>query len=135
MQKELNEKVNFAGHYRIYVSRDGELPIDCGVEGWVCGWVIDKNSGSVVSELPIFNGNSSYYSIIDNGTPSPDCFSIEYYPNSNLLWLNGENVPKYKLGEISFTDKKCANNAYLFIENKFFINYKGECEIDRGDSE
>lgn len=132
MQNELRKKANFAGHYRLYLSQKGELPVDCGPNGWVCGWVIDKTTGSVISELPIFNGNSNYYSTIDNGTPSPDLFSIEFYPNSNLIWLNGENIPKSKLDNISFEDKKCANNAYVFKSNKFTISFVGECEIDYG---
>lgn len=132
MQKQLSEKANFAGHYRLYISGKGELPKDCGVNGWVCGWIVDKETGTVVSELPSFNGNSKYYSTIDNGTPSPDLFSAEFYPNSNLIWINGENIPKNKVGNISSGDKKCSNSAYLFNNNSFHNIFEGECEIDTG---
>ncbi|EPE7488826.1 hypothetical protein ACSMAF_000844 [Cronobacter universalis] len=98
MQKQLVEKVNFAGHYRLYISDHGELPEDCGINGWVCGWVIDKETGRVITELPLFNGNTEYYSTIENNTPSPDPFFTEFYANSNLIWVNGENVPAKKLG-------------------------------------
>lgn len=132
MQKQLTEKANFAGHYRLYISENGELPKDCGVNGWVCGWVVDKETGTVVSELPAFNGNTKYYSTIDNGTPSPVLFSAEFYPNSNLIWISGENIPESKIGNISLGDKKCSNSAYLFNNNSFYNVFEGECEIDAG---
>ncbi|EKS6459252.1 hypothetical protein [Enterobacter hormaechei] len=132
MQKQLTEKANFAGHYRLYISENGELPKDCGVNGWVCGWVVDKITGAVVSELPAFNGNTKYYSTIDNGTPSPALFSAEFYPNSNLIWISGENIPESKIGNISLGDKKCSNSAYLFNNNSFHNVFEGECEIDAG---
>lgn len=132
MQKQLSEKTNFAGRYRLYISEKGELPKDCGVNGWVCGWVVDKETGTVVSELPSFNGNTKYYSTIDNGTPSPDFFSAEFYSNSNLIWISGENIPESKAGNISLDDKNCSNSAYLFNKNSFLNVFKGECEIDTG---
>ncbi|EHI7918817.1 hypothetical protein J9M50_004815, partial [Salmonella enterica] len=58
MQRELAKPVNFAGHYRLYLSWNGELPKECGDNRWVCGWVIDKTSGEIVSELPEFNENT-----------------------------------------------------------------------------
>lgn len=132
MQSQLSKEVNFAGHYRLYISEKGELPKDCGVNGWVCGWVVDKLSGAIISELPMFNGNTKYYSTIDNGTPSPDPFSAEFYPNSNLIWISGENIPKSKVGNISPGDKKCSNSAYVFDHQSFQNIFQGECEIDNG---
>ncbi|WP_133115976.1 hypothetical protein [Cronobacter sakazakii] len=85
MQKQLVEKVNFAVHYRLYISDRGELPEDCGINGWVCGWVIDKETGRVITELPLFNGNTKYHSTIENNTPSPNPFFTEFYANSNLI--------------------------------------------------
>ncbi|MGV3345343.1 hypothetical protein ACGVWS_06215 [Enterobacteriaceae bacterium LUAb1] len=131
MQNELRKNVNFAGHYRLYLSKDGALPSDCGIEGWVCGWIIDKATGKVVSALPEFNGNSRYYSTIDNGTSSPDLFSLEFYPNSNLIWVNGDNIPMAKKDNISVDDKKCSNNAYTFEQGQFALSFTGECEIDQ----
>lgn len=128
IQKELLKEVNFAGHYRIFISKKGELPTECGVDGWVCGWIIDKSNGQVVSELPVFNGNSKYYSTIDNNTPSPESFSIEFYPNSDLIWLNGANIPGNKVSNISYKDLKCVNNAYTFRGNKFSVEFTGLCE-------
>lgn len=127
IHKELLKEVNFAGHYRIFISKRGEFPSECGVDGWVCGWIIDKSNGHVVSELPMFNGNTKFYSTIDNNTPSPTLFSIEFYPMSNLLWLNGENVPRNKLKNISYKDVKCVNNAYIFRDDKFSLEFTGEC--------
>lgn len=132
MQEQLGERVNFAGHYRLYISKGGELIDDCGINGWVCGWIIDKKTGGVVSVLPNFNGNSKYYSTIDNGTSSPYLFSLEFYKNSNLIWVNGENIPESKVGNISLGDKKCSNNAYLFKDNSFSLAFVGECEVDHG---
>jgi len=132
MQNQLRKEVNFAGQYRIYISKKGELPKDCGINGWICGWIVDKITGSVISELPLFNGNTKYYSTIDNGTPSPDPFSAEYYPNSNLIWISGENIPSSKVGNISLGDKKCSNSAYLFENHLFRRIFQGECEIDNG---
>ncbi|RWR02199.1 hypothetical protein ED28_11250 [[Pantoea] beijingensis] len=129
MKIELRKNVNFAGHYRLYISKDGELPLDCGGEGWICGWIIDKSKGVVIAELPVFNGNSHYYSTIENGTPSPDPFSVEFYPNSDLIWINGDNIPKKKEGKISVEDKKCSNNAYIFKREQFILSFEGACEV------
>ncbi|EOY5421225.1 hypothetical protein ACP6O2_001355 [Cronobacter dublinensis] len=71
MERELVKPVNFAGHSRLYLSWSGELPKECGDERWVCGWVIDKTTGKIVSELPEFNGNHAYLSYDANGTPVP----------------------------------------------------------------
>lgn len=128
MQRELKEPVNFAGHYRVYLSWNGELPKECGDARWVCGWILDKSTGEVVSTLPEFNGNTAYFSYNDNGTPRPDEFDPGYYPNSTMLWINGSNVPAKGDGE-----GKCAVMIYNFKDNKFIPVVYGECEVDHGD--
>lgn len=128
IQSELIKPVNFSGHYRVAISKDGVLLQDCGSKEWVCGWVLDKISGRVVSELPVFNGNSRYFSTIDNGTPSPDLFSTEFYPNSSMMWVSGQNRPKKtKRGGV-----RCANSIYEFKGGVFIRLDSGRCEIDTG---
>lgn len=128
MKNSILNPVNFSGHYVIYISKKGELPEECGDDGWVCGWIIDKINGKIVSELPAFNGNTKYYSIIDNGTPSPDLFDAEFYATSSMLWIRGQNIPANgKVGE-----DRCANVAYDFKSDLFIKLFSGECEIDVG---
>lgn len=131
IEKELVKPVNFSGHYRLVLSKGGDLPKECGDNGWVCGWIIDKVTGGVVSSLPQFNGNTKYYSTIDNGTPSPDDFSIEYYPNSSLIFVSGQNKPEN--GSVNQT--KCANVAYEYKNNGFQSLVSSRCEIDVGEDE
>lgn len=128
IQAEILKPVNFSGHYRVAISKNGKLPKDCGNDGWVCGWVIDKLTGKVVSELPEFNNNTKYFSSIDNGTPSPDPFDMEIYPNSSMIWISGQNSPKNQNGG----DVKCANTAYEFKNNNFKKLISARCEIDVG---
>lgn len=128
MRKSILNPVNFSGHYVVYISKNGELPEECGDDGWVCGWIIDKINGKIISELPAFNGNTKYYSIIDNGTPSPDLFDAEFYSTSSMLWIRGQNIPANgKAGE-----ERCANVAYDFKSDLFIKLFSGECEIDIG---
>lgn len=131
IEKKLVKPVNFSGHYRLVLSKGGVLPKECGDNGWVCRWIIDKVTGGVVSSLPQFNGNTKYYSTIDNGTPSPDDFSIEYYPNSSLIFVSGQNKPEN--GSVNQT--KCANAAYEYKNNDFKSLISSRCEIDVGDDE
>lgn len=131
IEKELVKPVNFSGHYRLVITQGGVLSKECGNDGWVCGWVIDKKTGEVVSTLPEFNGNTKYFATIDNGTPSPDSFSIEYYPNSSLVWVSGQNKPENG----DFKQTKCANAAYKYNANTFSIVASSRCEIDTGDDE
>ncbi|NHV08876.1 hypothetical protein G9X43_04860 [Cronobacter turicensis] len=129
MQKQLVEKVNFAGHYRLYISDHGEFPEDCGINSWVCGWIIDKEAGKVITEFPLFNGNTKYYSTIENNTPSPDPFLTEFYANINLIWVNGENIPAKKIGRISPGGNKCSNNTYVFNGGIYSIVFRGNCAV------
>ncbi|PWI77367.1 hypothetical protein DEO48_24750 [Enterobacter sp. CGMCC 5087] len=129
MQRELVKPVNFAGHYRLYLSWNGELPKECGDKRWVCGWVIDKISGETVSELPEFNGNKAYFSYHANGTPVPVDFMPEFYPESSMIWIEGSNIPP--TGKIN---NKCENIAYTFNDSKFItVLDAGKCEVDYGD--
>ena len=132
MQQELQKEVNFAGHYRVHLSKNGELPKECGDRAWVCGWIIDKLTGEIVSQLPKFNNNTKYYAIISNGTRSPDQFSIEFYAISSLIWISGQNHPEHgKFG----LNEHCANVAYEFKENKFIKIFSGLCERDTGEDQ
>jgi len=69
-----------------------------------------------------------YFSTIDNGTPSPDEFEVEFYAKSSMLWIKGQNTPaNRKNGE-----PKCANATYKFISNLFVKLNSGKCEVDVG---
>lgn len=122
MSKELGEPVNFAGHYRLYLSWGGEFPDECGSERWVCGWIVDKITGEIISTLPEFNGNTAYFTYSDNGTPSPDKFQPIFHPNSSMLWMEGTNLPAKKGGS-----EKCGIAIYNFRNNQFTPLFKGEC--------
>ncbi|ELY5826225.1 hypothetical protein ACMSZW_003292 [Cronobacter turicensis] len=129
MQRELVKKVNFAGHYRLYLSWNGELPQECGDERWVCGWVIDKTTGKIVSELQQFNGNTHYRPYHDNGTPVPEAFEPAFHPQSTMLWINGNTAPSSNLNNL-----KCEYRIYNFKENIFsLIDHGYPCDIDYGD--
>ncbi|ELY3468150.1 hypothetical protein SMX26_002760 [Cronobacter universalis] len=128
MQKELAAPVNFAGHYRVFISNNGQFLEECGNNGWTCGWIIDKLTGHIVSALPSFNGNTKYHSTTDNGTPSPDAFDATYYPNSTMMLIYGENSPPGENGKI-----KCANSLYDFKRGVFNKIISTECDIDYGD--
>lgn len=129
IKTEFVKPVNFSGHYRIILSENGILPQECGDDGWVCGWIIDKLTGRVISELPKFNGNTKYFPTIDNGTPSPDLFNMEYYPNSSMIWISGQNTPVNN----RYGETKCANIAYNFKDDNFIKLTSSRCEIDVGD--
>ncbi|MDK9605827.1 hypothetical protein [Lelliottia wanjuensis] len=128
MQRELVKPVNFAGHYRLYLSWNGELPKECGDDRWVCGWIIDKTTGSIVSELPEFNGNTHYRPYHANGTPVPEAFSPGFYPDNSMLWMNGNTAPKSNLLNL-----KCNYISYNFKNNNFTtLEIGDECDVDHG---
>lgn len=131
MQTALLQPVNFAGHYSFYISRYAEIPEECGDDRWVCGWIIDKTNGKVVSELPLFNENTKYFSTVDNGTPSIELFDTIFYPNSSMLWVRGQNIP----AEGKSGDSRCANTIYNFDSGLFTKLTSGECELDTGSDE
>lgn len=129
MQRELMKPVNFAGHYRLYLSWNGELPAECGDERWVCGWIIDKNTGTIVSELPGFNGNTHYRPYHANGTPVSEEFEPGFYPDSAMLWMNGNTAPLSNLDDL-----KCEYRVYVFKKNEFSLIGQGyPCDVDNGD--
>ncbi|EPN1620426.1 hypothetical protein ACTV1I_002756 [Cronobacter dublinensis] len=127
MQQQLLEPVNYAGHYRIYISKPGQFQKDCGDDGWICGWIIDKKTGHIISTLPVFNGNFKYHSTIDNGTPSPDDFSAVFYQGATVLLIYGATKPLHGNGEI-----KCQNILYNIQEDKFIRLLSSDCDIDNG---
>ncbi|MGU3416655.1 hypothetical protein ACLBW0_23945 [Enterobacteriaceae bacterium C34A] len=89
---------------------------------------MDKITGKVISGLPGFNGNAKYCSTIDNGTPSPDLFDVEYCSTSSMMWISGQNIPKNGDRE----KVKCANSAYHFSDKNFIRLVSSRCEIDAG---
>lgn len=128
MQKELVAPVNFAGHYRVFISKNAQFLKECGNDGWACGWIIDKLTGRIVSTLPLFNGNTKYHSTTDNGTPSPDAFDATYYPNSTMMLIYGENSPPGDASKI-----KCANSLYDFKDGVFKKILSTDCDTDHGE--
>lgn len=86
IKKELNKPVNFAGKYRLFVSKGGH-GTECLHDYWICGWVIDKSSGKVVATLPTSpEGGNSYADFVDNGTS--DGIGFEYFAtkrNSSII--------------------------------------------------
>lgn len=92
IQLELNKPVNFDGHYRIYTFSGG-YESECPNEAWVCGWVIDKFTGKVVSKLPKdIDGSSIYASVGDNGTPVGYPFEIDFYKDSTMIIVTGQAI-------------------------------------------
>lgn len=65
----------------------------------------------------------------DNGTPSPEEFEPGFYPNSIVLWMNGNTAPQSDLRNL-----QCKYMMYTFKDNKFTALDKGSpCEVDYGD--
>lgn len=94
MQEQLNNPVNFAGHFRIYTAFGGHGK-ECVRDNWVCGWVIDKQTGKIVATLPADdNGSNNYADIADNGTPVGLPFEIDTYKNSSMIAITGQSIPK-----------------------------------------
>lgn len=140
MQSELLEPVNFAGHYRLYVDYGENLPNECDSARPLCGWIIDKITGKVVSKLPEFistendmshpsvaQGCAVYSSEDDNAPPSTGAASNFpfFYRNSTLLWMNGSLLPASNPN-----DDKCEYQIYNLEGNKFQIIGKGDPSDD-----
>ena len=127
MQEELNKPVNFAGHYRLYTAFGGHGK-ECSRDNWVCGWVIDKLTGKIESELPYDGGSNVYADIGDNGTPVGIAFEINAYKNSTLAVITGQAIP------INDASKNyiCKSVVYNFTKNKFkkIIESKDGCKVD-----
>lgn len=140
MQQQLAEQVNYAGHYRLYVGYGEDLPNECGSDRPLCGWIIDKITGQVVSELPEFISNANdmrhpskeqgcavYSPGADNDPPPPGAmadFPI-FYRDSSLLWINGSlsSAPNPN-------DDKCEYQIYDFKGDKLKNLGKGDPSDD-----
>jgi len=94
MQEQLDKPVNFSGHYRLHTAFGGQ-GMECMKDNWVCGWVIDKLTGKVVSELPI---------------------EIDAYKDSTMLVITGQAIPATS----DATDSPiCKSVIFNFEGNKF----------------
>lgn len=129
MLQQLAEQVNYAGHYRLYFDYGDDLPNECGAGRPLCGWVIDKITGQVVSELPEFISNENdmrhpnivkgcvVYSPEDENEPPPSGTMADFpifYLDSTLLWMNGTLSPASNPN-----DDKCEYQIYNFKADKF----------------
>lgn len=131
---ELKEPVNFGGHYRIYTD-DKSSGNEClDHQGGVCGWVIDKLSGKVVSQLPAVAGTNVYQQVADNGTPVGEDFRIDTQKSSYLMILTGQAIPQkieHDENGIPIT-YPCKTTYYILKNNQFskmFENNQG-CSVD-----
>jgi len=129
IQHELNKPVNFAGHYRIYTTVGGHGN-ECQNEAWVCGWIIDKFTGEIVSRLPKdTNGSSVYANVGNNGTPVGYPFKIDAYKDSTMVVITGQSIPFYR----GMNDNPmCKSAVYNFKNNKFekLVESSDGCKID-----
>jgi hypothetical protein len=116
MQEQLDKPVNFSGHYRLHTAFGGQ-GMECMKDNWVCGWVIDKLTGKVVSELPKDdNGSNIYVDVGDNGTPMGLPFEIDAYKDSTMLVITGQAIPATS----DATDSPiCKSVIFNFEGNKF----------------
>lgn len=129
IKKELNKPVNFAGKYRLFVSKGGH-GTECAYDYWICGWVIDKLSGKVISTLPTSpEGGNSYAEFVDNGTSNGIGFEYFVTKDSSSITIKGRavNAPlRDKNG--NFSIPKCRLIQYNFDGS----NYSIIKEIDNG---
>lgn len=140
MQQQLMEQVNYAGHYRLYVGYGDDLPNECGDGHPLCGWVIDKTTGKVVSALPEFIAiendmshpstvqSCAVYSPEDENDPPPPGAMADFpifYRDSTLLWMNGT-----LLSASNPNNDKCEYKIYNFKDGKFSIIGKGDPSDD-----
>ncbi|XTZ37673.1 hypothetical protein ACQYRI_17170 [Salmonella enterica] len=115
VSEQLNKPVNFSGHYRLYVTSGGH-GAECLHDYWVCGWVIDKLTGKVVSTLPHSpEGGNSYVEAVDNGTPAGLKFKYIAHANSAELTIQGRaaNAPLQSVNE-NFEIPECRLITYKF---------------------
>lgn len=92
---QLNKPVNFAGHYRLFVTSGGHGS-ECLHDYWVCGWVIDKLTGKIVATLPRSpEGGNSYVEAVDDGTSTGLKFKYTAKESSAELTIQGRaaNAP------------------------------------------
>lgn len=129
---ELTKNVNFAGYYRFF-SYDGVNGKECP-NGGECGWVINKKSGEVVSELPGIEGSSVYYQVADNGTPVGMDFGVSLNENSSLFSITAQMAPnKIRVDSYGYPARPpCETNYYKFENNKFIRIFedKNGCNVN-----
>lgn len=129
VQSELNKPVNFAGHYRLYTNFGGQGK-ECFRDSWVCGWVIDKFSGEIVSNLPKDDDGSDIYAGTgDNGTPVGIPFEIDAYKDSSMVVITGQAIPASK---DPHDNPICKSAVFKFDNNKFIklTESVDGCKID-----
>lgn len=131
---ELKKPVNFAGHYRIYTD-DKSTGNEClDHQGGVCGWVIDKLSGTVVVQLLAVAGTNVYQQVADNGTPVGEDFRIDTRKSSYLMILTGQAIPQkieHDENGIPITNP-CQTTYYILKNNQFskVVEDKQGCSVD-----
>jgi len=118
---ELKKAANLAGNYRIYTDAGSQGSECLDHKGGVCGWVIDKVSGKVVTSLPSVNGSNVYNQVADNGTPIGEEFKIHTQENSALMILTGQAIPlKIESDEYGLPiTYPCKAIYYVFENNQF----------------
>lgn len=104
MDIQLDKSINFSGHYILYTSFGGHGK-ECERDNWVCGWVIDKLTGKVESELPKD----------DNDTPVGLPFEVNAYKDSSMLLITGQSIPATSASNDSPT---CKSAVFNFTGNK-----------------
>ena len=116
MDIQIDQSINFSGHYILYTSFGGHGK-ECERDNWVCGWVIDKLTGKVESELPKDdNGSNIYADIGDNDTPIGLPFEVNAYKDSSMLLITGQSIPATSASNDSPT---CKSAVFNFTGNKF----------------
>ncbi|WP_137761786.1 hypothetical protein [Nissabacter sp. SGAir0207] len=120
IKSQLNKPVNFAGHYRLFVTSGGHGS-ECLHDYWVCGWVIDKLTGKVVATLPRSpEGGDSYVEAVDDGTSTGLKFKYTAEGDSKELTIQGRaaNAPlQHDNGD--FAVPKCRLITYRFNGSGF----------------
>ena len=126
IQSELNKQVNFSGHYRLFTAVGGKGK-ECSNEAWVCGWVIDKITGRIVSSDN--DGSNVYASVGDNGTPVGYPFEVDAYKDSSMIVITGQAIP---LDKRANDNPVCKSVVYKFKDNEFvkLIESEDGCNID-----
>lgn len=122
VEVELSKPVNFAGKYRLFVSPGGHGK-ECPHDYWVCGWVIDKTTGEVVSTLPTSpEGGNCYAESVDNGTSDGLKFNVIAYADHTSLTIIGRavNVP-LRDADGDFLVPECRSIKYNFDGKNYAI--------------
>lgn len=120
INSQLNKPVNFAGHYRLFVTSGGHGS-ECLRDYWVCGWVIDKLTGKVVTTLPKSpEGGNSYVEAVDDGTPTGLKFKYTAKESSAELTIQGRaaNAPLQRENG-DFVIPECRLITYRFDGSNF----------------